>query len=282
MVLVAKNMDFAATEWHSYRRRFPSRLPLAKIDLIRPKHHWMRAPFGTCNFSLIVRGEGEYWCRGHKCEVRAPCVIIQWPNEPLEYGPTGSDGTWDELYMVYPGTLLHEFQNRNLLDPDEPVWPIRNLPAVEALIGVLFSLTANPVPAQVVDRIDRVCEQLILETHLPPPKLRGHSSEDARVIQRIESELVRQLDREIDLAALVARHGMSMRTFRRRWAEAVTVPPARHRQQARLREACRLLQQTHRPIFEIARLVGFPDELYFSRRFHREFNLSPRAYRQMY
>jgi AraC family transcriptional regulator len=40
--------------------------------------------------------------------------------------------------------------------------------------------------------------------------------------------------------------------------------------------------QTARPVHEIARMVGFPDESYFSRRFHRELSLSPLAYRRVH
>ena len=50
----------------------------------------------------------------------------------------------------------------------------------------------------------------------------------------------------------------------------------------RLREACRLLMETNRPIYEVARMVGFADEFYFSRRFHRELKVAPRTYRRMY
>ena len=85
-----------------------------------------------------------------------------------------------------------------------------------------------------------------------------------------------------DLDELAKRHGMSLPTFRRRWSEVINVPPTRYRLQVRLREACRLLAQTTRPIYEIARAVGYPDELYFSRRFHQEMRLSPRSYRQAY
>jgi AraC-like DNA-binding protein len=281
MDLTAKIMDSTATEWGTYRRRFPSPFPLGMVDYLRPKYHWIRVVFGTCNFSLILRGQGEYWRLGRKWVVQSPCVITQWPGEQVEYGPSGPEGRWDELYLMYGAHLFPEFQKQHLLSADEPVWPIRNLPAVESQIQVLLSLLASPAPAQVVDRVDRVCEQLILETHLEPSEPAG-SSEEALLIRRIERELLANLDREIDLEELVARNGMSMRTFRRRWAELITVPPAHHRLKARLREACRLLTQTNRPIYEIARTVGFADELYFSRRFHQEIGVSPRIYRQMH
>jgi AraC-like DNA-binding protein len=274
-----KNMDFPVKEWGSYRRRFPAAFPLILMDFIRHKRHWMRHAFGTCNFSLILRGRGEYRRFGRQWTVQAPCVVLQWPGEHVEYGPLAPDGTWDELYLMYDGTQRAAFEAQRLADPGEPVWPILNLPAVEARIAELLSVAASPAPMHVADRVDRLCELLILETHLQPPEP-ADGSDPAVVVRRMERELASHLDQDIDLDELAARYGMSLSTFRRRWAEVINVPPARYRLQVRLREAGRLLRETARPVYEVARTVGFPDELYFSRRFHRELKLSPRAYRR--
>jgi AraC-like DNA-binding protein len=281
MELPAKTMEITATEWYTYRRRFPSPCQVGKVGYLRGKDHWIRFAFPTCNFSLVLRGQGEFWHLGRKWPVQAPCVLIQWPGEMLEYGPTGPEPTWDELYLLYGATEFPELQRQHLIDPSRPVWPILNFPTVEALIEKLLSVTTSPTPAQVVDRIDRICEQLIFETHQQPPEP-TEGSEEALVIQRIERDLASNLDQEIDIEALIARHGLSMRTFRRRWAEAFTVPPARYRLKARLSHACHLAVWTSRPIYEIARMAGFPDELYFSRRFHQEYGMSPRAFRQLH
>ena len=48
----------------------------------------------------------------------------------------------------------------------------------------------------------------------------------------------------------------------------------------RLRQAQDRLRMSDRPISEVGRLVGYDDPLYFSRRFHRRFGLSPRRWRQ--
>jgi len=55
-------------------------------------------------------------------------------------------------------------------------------------------------------------------------------------------------------------------------------PLGRYLQELRMREACRLLVETKRPIHEVARAVGFEDELCFSRRFRQEMRFAPREY----
>lgn len=275
-----KNMDVSRKEWGSYRRCFPSAFPLLLMDFIPQKRHWMRDAFRTCNFSLVLRGRGEYWRLGQKWLVESPCVITQWPGEQVEYGPAAG-GTWDEFFLMYDAKLFPVFQTSHLVEASRPIWPIRNLPAVELRLSELCSVAAKPAPAQVVDCVDRLSELLILETHLQPAEP-VDGADEAMVIRRIERDLASNLDQHLDLEELAARHGMSLATLRRRWAEVINVPPTRYRLQVRLCEACRLLTQTARPVYEIARMVGFPDELYFSRRFHHELKVSPRAYRRMY
>jgi len=276
-----KNMDVPIRVWGSYRRSFPSAFPLMLMDSIAQKRQWIGQAFNTCNFSLILRGRGEYRRSGRIWPVEAPCVLMQFPGERVEYGPLVPEHTWDELYLMYDAKLLPAFQNQHLVDPARPIWPIRNLPAVEARISEVLSVCASASPAQVVDCVDRLCGLLILETHLPPAQPIDES-DDALAIRLIERELAGNLDKHVDLDELTMQHGMSLATFRRRWAEVINVPPTRYRLQVRLREACRLLSRTARPVFEIARMVGFPDELYFSRRFHQELKVSPRTYRQMH
>lgn len=276
-----KNMDFLIKHWGSYPRRYPATFPLEIVDSVPQKTNWLRHRFTTCNFSLILRGRGEYHGFGRKWVIEAPCMITQWPGEYLEYGPIAPERTWDEVFMIFGAGLVAEFQKRRLLDRERPVWPILNRPAVEAQLDQLLKLCATPNAAHAVDRVDRACEQLILESLMPPAEPAGEPAANL-VVREIERELASHLDKEIDLDVIVSRHGLSPATFRRRWAQLIHMPPARYRLQLRLREACRLLTETNHPIYEIAQRVGFADEFYFSRRFHRELKVAPRSYRRMY
>ena len=48
----------------------------------------------------------------------------------------------------------------------------------------------------------------------------------------------------------------------------------------RLKNACKMLRFTDKPVKEIATLCGFADELYFSRVFRKKFGIAPSAYRK--
>lgn len=272
-----KHMDLLVKHWGGYTRRFPSTLPVTTTSYIDKKSAWVRRHFHVCAFSLILRGRGEFNRLGRMWPVQAPCVITQWPGEYLEYGPA-KDETWDEFYVVYEPGLMPRFHRCKLIDPARPVWPIHNVDALAAQFDELVRLSTSAQIDGVADRVDRVCERLILETWMTPSLV----SSELSALQRVLADLRKNPGQEVDFNALAARHGMSSSTFRRRWSEAVGKPPARYLQELRMREACRMLVETHRPIHEIARTVGFADELYFSRRFREELRMAPRDYRKAY
>lgn len=282
MESIFKNMDFLIKHWGSLPRRYPAQFPLITASMIALKKDWIRHPFSTCNFSFILSGRGEFH-RFEKCwPVVAPCVITQWPGEHVEYGPTAQNNpsvTWDELYLIYDSALFSRFKQAQLIHADKPVWPIENISAVLTQIEEIGNIASSQHPEEEVDRMDRACERLIVESLLPAPRA---LQDETTVIQKIQNELRSHLHKDMDVDAVAERYGLSPATFRRRWSEATEIPPAHYRLQYRLREACNLLVMTDHPIKAVARKVGFADELYFSRRFHRDIGMSPSAYRKKY
>lgn len=263
-------MDFLVKHWGGYARHFPSLFPVRTVNYIEKKTNWMRHRFDVCAFSLILRGGGEFHRMGRFWPVQAPCVITQWPGEYLEYGPSVGE-TWDECYLIYDPALMPRFHACKLIDPTRPVWSINDVDAVHSQLDELVRLSGSPQSDGVADRVDRVCERLVLETWL--------TAEPAS-LQALVSNLQKNPGQAVDFDAQARKHGLSPSTFRRRWVDAVGKPPARYLQELRMREACRMLVETNRPIHEIAGMVGFEDELYFSRRFRQELRMAPRDYRK--
>lgn len=271
-------MDFRIKHWLGYTRRFPAPFPLATANFIERKSHWVRHTFDTCNFSFILKGRGRFQRLGVTHDVVAPCVITQWPGEPLNYGPDLPRTTWDELYLIYGAELMPRFEAAGLIDRTRPVWPIHDLSRIRARLEEFTALANASLPERIVDLVDRLAEQIVIESLLEPDT----APEAPDVIDRLLATVRENFATPVDFDALAARQGMSRATFRRRWSERMSVPPARHLQELRMREACRLLAETTRPIHEVARAVGFTDELYFSRRFHLEHGLPPARYRKIY
>jgi len=276
-------MDFATKHWSAFIRRHPSSFPVINAAYIAAQDHWVRSTFPTCNFSFVLRGRGELHRFGKVWPIVAPCVLTQWPGERVEYGPHHPpEGTWDELYITYAAETKPHLEAALLIDPERPVWPIRDLAAVRIHATALAQLAQAAEPESVVDRVDRVCERLILESWLAPVRRPAPKGEVATVHAIMDELRARLADPSLRPEEIAAGHGWSASTFRRRWGEVLPESPARTLQGLRMQTACRLLVESTLPIHEIATHAGFADEYYFSRRFHLEQGMPPRAYRRAY
>ena len=65
-----------------------------------------------------------------------------------------------------------------------------------------------------------------------------------------------------------------------KFREEVGMPPIQYLNRYRVEIAKRLLATSDRPVSEVARLVGIPDESYFARTFRRLAGKTPNAYRK--
>lgn len=257
-------------------RRYPSELQVANIGNLPEKSEFVRGEFSTHNFSFVFRGTGLYDWRGTRYPVCAPSVLRQWPAEPMHYGP---DRTWHELFLIYPPTAVDALARRCYIAADRPLWSIGDARGVQRCLDDLSGLLSHPAAlADHIDRIDRCCEQLILESLLGAASPSTESSADRVASVRRWIETHWRDDHDFD--ELARQQGLSPTHFRRLWQRGVGMPPHRFLIEERLRHACRALIQTHAPIAEVARTHGFADPLYFSRRFRAFTGESASTYRR--
>ncbi len=247
---------------------------IINIGLLPRKTERCGITFDSCNFSFILSGKGEYYLKGRRHEVAAPCVIYQWPGEPMDYGP-GPE--WAELYLIYPPELFGMFREAGLLDPENPVRPLADV--VRAMeMSEKLQETINR-PGVSADEVDLRCYELLLTS-----MVRGSAPEgaDSR-LEKIRAYLERDYGHEADCAALAKSLGMSLSGLRRYWRTKHGPESFSHyRASALLRESSRLLIESKLQIKEIAAELGFSDQYYFSRKFHRTAGMTPSAYRKKY
>ncbi len=103
-----------------------------------------------------------------------------------------------------------------------------------------------------------------------------HGDED---ILQAQIWLQDHFDKPVAMADLAARFGLSLRTFNRRFRDAVGESPLEHLQELRLDAARQLLQNTNLSIAEIAQRCGYQDTAWFARLFRRLYDVTPRSYR---
>ncbi|WP_067970491.1 GlxA family transcriptional regulator [Nocardiopsis trehalosi] len=137
----------------------------------------------------------------------------------------------------------------------------------------LGSAAAADAARLAVVPLEREGGQAQYVAHTRPPVPRGSAFEP--VLAWIEDHL----DRDLTLAAMAARGGMSERTFGRRFREHTGTTPLQWLLRARVRRAQYLLENTDYGVERIAAQAGFGSPTAFRERFKRVVGVSPQTYR---
>jgi len=171
-----------------------------------------------------------------------------------------------------------ELGRRRLLRPDKPVWYLRDGADLRDGLHELQALRSGLNLPGCPDRIDRLCERLLLESRLGE----AHPEQDRRAsaIRALRAQVEREFLAPLDLLGLAAGAGFLEVSFRRHWKRLVGVAPHQYLTRLRVRHACRLLVETRSSVAEVARSCGFGDPLYFSRVFHQVTGVTATAYRR--
>lgn len=270
-----KRMDIKVSHLKPFDRRFAILPPVESIGYLPRKTTLINQSFRSCNFSFILSGHGEYRLGTVSYAVEAPCVLLQWPDEPMYYGPESS---WEELYLIYPRQTQELLRNSKTFCPETA--PVRHIPMLSAVREAIDRLAQrlNETPID-PDAVDLACWEMVMASYATPA---SRPAENPRIDQ-IERRLQNNLAGHVDYHALAASLGMSLATLRRRWADYHPgMSFSRYRESYFLQESCRRLIESDDLIKEIAAAMGFSDQYYFSRRFRQLARMTPSEYRRRY
>lgn len=259
------------------QRMFSHPASVAAVGYVNRKTFYIRRSFPTFNFSFILNGTGKYITKGKEWEVNAPCVITQWPDVYVEYGP---DSYWEELYLIYPAQSTRYFKKKNIINETKPVWPINDFRKVKTYLSEVIEITNDADALGNADRLDMIAELLVIES-LIGEKFSYHDEKEKK-IREIQAHIESNYTEDYDFDELALDNRMSPSDFRRHWRKYVGTPPARYLVEQRILSACRMLAETSFPVASVADKLGFNDPLYFSRKFKQFTGQSPSHYRELY
>ena len=201
-------------------RRFPHPLPVSAIGHLPHKRDQIHNSFATFNFSFILRGSGTYIFRGKTHDVKAPCVITQWPDEHLEYDPQRE---WEEMFVIYPAICMPTLLERGFADPQRPIWYISDPAGVRRGINLLREYRVEVETPGRADQIDWICEGMVLESLVGAR--RECNDEKERAIRSIQSYILANPLKRIDFDDLALDFGMSPSSFRSPGPPPPPTPP---------------------------------------------------------
>ena len=257
-----------------YPRRFALLPPLKAVGFLPRKDYRVKMNFDSCNFSFILDGRGEYILDGKAYPVQAPCILLQWPGAAPDYGPEGS---WREMYLIYPGDTFSYWKSSGLFHPGTPVRRLENAGMIMPLISRFQELLKHPELS--IDEIDLFAGEILVKSGRAR---RGEEMADPR-IKTILQYLESSIGTDIDCRELAKELNMSISSLRRYWREHYGAQTfSQFRNNLMLQKSCRLLVETKLSVKEIAQQLGFADPFYFSRKFHLLMGMPPFEYRKKY
>lgn len=157
-------------------------------------------------------------------------------------------------------------------------------PTANQLVGLLLAEAEAPGPSSslMTESLGRALVIHLLRFHsdlaaAPPARM---ASDPAPRVQRAIKQMRQCLDQELPLSRLAGAAGLSSSQFVRAFRDATGVPPHRYLRGLRIAKARELLEQTDRPVIEVALDCGFGQPGHFATAFREATGLSPRAWRQ--
>ncbi|WFB37110.1 AraC family transcriptional regulator [Kiritimatiellota bacterium B12222] len=274
-------MDILINHWRPIPRRFPSRFRVATLGHLRKGvEDQMRSASDTLNFSFILDGGGRCRRGEENIDVKAPSVLMEWPGEYLEYGPSEKYGFWEEFYLIYDRNQVPDFLSAGLIQSGAIYRELGKPEQARKWMSEIVRLTRGEASSDKADRLDRLCELLIVDSFSSVNAVETSSVE--QLLREIHQKVMREIRNEPDFEMLARQAGLSYSSFRRHWGTLFGLPPRRSLIRGRIDKACELLVNTSLSVSEVSEAVGFNDPLYFSRSFHRETGVSATQYRSRY
>jgi len=262
----------------------PSKLTLQSLHIVQMGHipgrilQRSRAVFEHWAFGYITGGQGVYRQGGGPAHKVTPgSLFFVYPGAEFDYGPDAG-GSWDEYYICFEGNRVAEWIDQGILQKDS-VWNAGvSKPWIDK-IEMIFPLMESGVPAN-ADRASLLLESLLLDFVLSLRE-QAPKQKTATALTLLKG-LADELYQQPDIEKLADAHNISASTLRRLVCHLTGFPVHEYILRLKMEEAKRLLLNTTLQIQEIAQMLGFNDNHYFSRWFKKRANLPPNEFRRKF
>lgn len=236
--------------------------------------------FGQYALMYVLQGAGTYRdANGWEQELRAGDLVLVFPELSHIYNPM--PGTqWVCTFLCFQGPVFGLLREQGGLDSRKPVYHLEPVDEwsrrIEEVLGPSREIGQQP-PLVEVTRLLELLARILSDSGGAPL-----IQEDRRWAARACGLLEAHLTEPLDWAGLARGFGLTVEGFRKRFARLVGQPPARYRMGRLIDRACELICEGRHTDSQIAELLGFCDEFYFSRRFKEITGKSPRTFRKSF
>lgn len=228
----------------------------------------------------LLRGRGTLRTEGRTFPLRAGDLYLLYPDVIHAYWTDPEDLI--EMYWIgFHGADVPLLTGEAGFRPAAPVFHGGGNGAIEDIVGQMIRDSTGSRPANfwaLCGGLYRLFGELIgAGTPNEPWKAQGRAL--SAVVNEAQNFINIHYPQPISIADVAAHLGVSRATLSARFRAELGKTPWEYVTYVRLRQAGNLLRHTDYTIGEVAHSAGYPDPLYFSKVFSKEYGISPSAYR---
>ena len=231
---------------------------------------------------VVLRGKGQLSVNGKVQDVRFGQIFVTKPGEDTWY-KADKDDPWLYCWMAFDGTQTKEiiekagfFDGVNVQDCHVSQQDLYNL-----VLRVLDQ--AELTPSNIYSRTAYLLEfiSLIIDSYCESKKENRVKHEyPTDMYVDYAANFIRANYATVKIADVAKYIGIHRSYLTGIFKKKMRVSPQEYLMLCRLKQACKLLEETNNPIQEIARKVGNDNPLTFSKTFKSYYGISPREFRR--
>ena len=229
----------------------------------------------------VLQGCGQLSVDGKVHNVQSGQLFVTKPGEETWY-KADSKEPWVYCWMSFDGTQAQDAVNKagfsdgvNVLDYNADCWALYDLVTNVLDLDDDFPSGIYFRTAYLMEFLGHIMDSFSNSENEGIPKREfGKSNYIDNAVSFIRENYA--VARISDIADHLGIHRSYLASV---FKEKMGVSPQEYLMQCRIKNACRLLEETDIPINEIARRVGYDNPLTFSKTFKSHYGVSPKEYR---
>lgn len=235
-------------------------------------------------FHYILSGHGQLDAADQHGTVRHYPLepgqgFLIFPGQITTYSAR-EDDPWKYVWLEFDGLRVAEYVDQAGLTLDQPVYcPL--IPEQGQSVGETMLYIADHSCESALHLVGQLCLFLdgLIRTSSSRRELRGGQLKDF-YIQEAVNFMERNYRRDLTVEEIARVCGLNRSYFSKIFRDSMGCPPQEFLIRLRLAKAADQLKGTENSIGSIAAQCGYPNQLHFTRAFHKRYGLSPREWRK--
>jgi AraC-like DNA-binding protein len=226
----------------------------------------------------ITAGRGAFkTVDGASSRVEAGTVIMLFPEVWHWFSPSQATG-WDEYWVGFDGEYPYSLVREGFFSPREPIFPVGlHESLLERFLNIIdlvqreppgYQLEAGAAVVQILAKIQALMRQS------------RQSSEAEQIVQKAKFVFEEKKHTAVEMESVASSLGLDYARFRRIFKDYTGLPPYQYFLQIKINKAKSLLRDSGYSVKQVAHLLSFENEYYFSRLFKRKTGVSPSVWQR--